>query len=89
MTTENRAAIEEHIVNLIRSEVDDGDFVRLSAIETEIGGTYWRRTEIITDLWQRGVIDVVKVSGSPLVSIPWQGFEHDPANGPRRLLAVA
>lgn len=88
-TTENHREIEEHIVSLIRSHVADGEFVRLADIEAEIGGTYWARTEIITDLWTRGVIDVVKVGGSPRVSVPWPGFAHDPAKGPRRLLAVA
>ncbi|MGW0037498.1 hypothetical protein [Gordonia sp. NPDC003376] len=89
MTTENRTEIEEHIVDLIRARVDDGEFIPISTIEAEIPGTYWQRAEVTTDLWHRGVIDIVKVSGSPLVSVPWPGWAHNPAKGPRRLLAVA
>lgn len=88
-TTENRTEIEEHVVRLIRAHVPDGQLIPLRRIDHQIPGNFWRRQEIITSMWQRGVVDVVKVSGSPLIGIPWPGFAYDPAKGPRRLLAVA
>ncbi|WP_341267129.1 hypothetical protein [Gordonia malaquae] len=80
--------IEEHIVSLIRSHVADGQLIPLHRIDHQIPGGFWKRGEVITSMWQRGLIDIVKVSGSPLIGIPWPGWEHDPKSGPRRLLVA-
>ncbi len=72
MPTTNRDTIGAAIMAALADLAPDGELIRFRDVERRLpsGATYWSTTEALTELWERGDVECMKINGSPHVRLP-------------------